>query len=121
MNEITYKRNGDYLIPNIQLTEQKDKKKQIPLGKYGRMRKQYLQEHRKPLFHSLLLAEKLFLHLLEIDKTANRRMEQIMKDLKKAQTQTPPDKMKQQMEWVGYMNNLKAQAEEIILAELIYS
>nr|WP_200779485.1 TnpV protein [Anaerosphaera aminiphila] len=119
MNEITYTRNGDYLIPNIGLTEQTDNKEQSPLGKYGRMRKQYLQEHRKPLFHSLLLSEKLFPHLLEIDKTANRRMEQIMTDLQKAQT--PPDKMKEQMKWVGYMNNLKAQSEEIILTELIYS
>ncbi|MFA7137438.1 MAG: TnpV protein [Bacteroidales bacterium] len=119
MNEITYIKNGDYLIPNIGLTEQTDNKEQIPLGKYGRMRKQYLQEHRKPLFHSLLLSEKLFPHLLEIDKTANRRMEQIMMDLQKVQT--PPDKMKEQMKWVGYMNNLKAQAEEIILTELIYN
>lgn len=119
MNEITYRRNGDYLIPNIRLTEQTDNKEQSPLGKYGRMRKQYLQEHRKPLFHSLLLSEKLFPHLLEIDQVANRRLTQIMTDLQKAQT--PPDRMKEQMKWVGYMNNLKAQAEEIILTELIYS
>ena len=119
MNEITYLKNGDYLIPDITLTEQIGNKEQSPLGKYGRMRKQYLQEHRTPLFNSLLLKEELFPHLLEIDKTANRRMEQIMIDLHK--TQAPPDKMKQQMEWVGYMNNLKAQAEEMILTELIYS
>ncbi|HLS53110.1 MAG TPA: TnpV protein [Tissierellaceae bacterium] len=119
MKEITYRRNGDYLIPNIELTGQKESKDQSPLGKYGRMRKQYLQEHRKPLFHSLLLSEKLLAHLLEIDKTANRRMGQIMIDLQKVQT--PPDKMTDQMEWVGYMNNLKAQAEEMILAELIYN
>src|SRR5690554_7034209 len=119
MKEITYRRNGDYLIPEIELTGQKESKDQSPLGKYGRMRKQYLQEHRKPLFHSLLLSEKLFPHLLEIDQAANRRMEQIMKDLQK--TQVPPDKMKHQMDWVGYMNNLKAQAEEMILTELIYS
>ncbi|WP_353095739.1 TnpV protein [Tissierella praeacuta] len=119
MKEITYKRNGEYLIPDIELAGQTTNKDQIPLGKYGRMRKQYLQEHRKALFNSLLLAEKLFPHLLEIDKTANRRMEQIMIDLQKAQT--PPDKMTDQMEWVGYMNNLKAQAEEMILTELIYN
>ncbi|MEL5898310.1 TnpV protein [Clostridium sporogenes] len=119
MKEVTYTRNGDYLIPDIELTGQKEGKDQRPLGKYGRMRKQYLQEHRKPLFYSLLLSEKLFPHLLEIDKTANRRMEQIMIDLQKAQT--PPDKMTDQMGWVGYMNNLKSQAEEIILKELIYN
>nr|WP_230406778.1 TnpV protein [Blautia liquoris] len=118
MNEITYSRNGDYLIPDITLTQPTDSKEQT-LGKYGRMRKQYLQEHRTPLFHSMLLSEKLFPHLLEIDQTANRRMELIMAELQK--TQTPPDKMKNQMAWVGHMNNLKAQAEEMILTELIYS
>ena len=115
MNEITYSRNGDYLIPDLTLTEQSTQ----PLGKYGRMRKTYLQEHRKALFNHLLLSEKLQVHLLEIDQTANRRLEQIMADLQK--TQVPPDKMTQQMEWVGHMNNLKAQAEELILTELVYS
>ena len=115
MNEITYTKNGDYLIPNIKLKEQPTQ----PLGKYGRMRKQYLMEHRKALFNHLLLSEKLQAHLLEIDQTATRRLEQVMEDLQK--TQTPPDKMTQQLEWVGHMNNLKAQAEELILAELVYS
>jgi hypothetical protein len=119
MSEITYSRNGDYLIPHLTLTQSTDSKEQSVLGKYGRMRKQYLQEHRTPLFHSLLLSEKLFPHLLEIDQTANRRLAQIMTDLQKAQA--PPDKRQKQMEWVGYMNNLKAQAEEIILTELIYN
>ncbi|XJS49381.1 TnpV protein [Tissierella carlieri] len=115
MNKITYSKNGDYLIPDLTLTEQPTQ----PLGKYGRMRKTYLEEHRKAIFNHLLLSEKLQAHLLEIDQTANRRLEQIMTDLQK--TQTPPDKMTHQMEWVGYMNNLKAQAEEMILTELVYS
>ncbi|EAG9406789.1 TnpV protein [Listeria monocytogenes] len=115
MNEITYNLNGDYLIPDINLRKQPTQ----PLGKYGRMRKTYLEERRKALFNHLLLSEKLQDHLLEIDQTANRRLEQIMSDLQK--TQVPPDKMTQQMEWVGHMNNLKSQAEEIILTELIYS
>ncbi|WP_311928499.1 TnpV protein [Lactococcus lactis] len=84
MNEITYSRNGDYLIPDLTLTQQPTQ----PLGKYGRMRKTYLEEHRKALFNHLLLSEKLQAHLLEIDQTANRRLEQIMADLQK--TQTPP-------------------------------
>ena len=115
MNKITYSRNGDYLIPDIKLTEQPTQ----PLGKYGRMRKTYLEEHRKALFNHLLLSEKLQAHLLEIDQTADRRLEQVMSDLQK--TQTPPDKMTHQMEWVGHMNNLKAQAEEMILTELVYN
>ena len=115
MNNLTYSRNGDYLIPDIALAEQPTQ----PLGKYGRMRKTYLEEHRKALFNHLLLSEKLQAHLLEIDQTANRRLEQIMTELQK--TQVPPDKMTRQMEWVGHMNNLKAQAEELILTELVYS
>ena len=115
MNNLTYSKNGDYLIPNITLTEQPTQ----PLGKYGRMRKTYLEEHRKDIFNHLLLSEKLQAHLLEIDQTANRRLPQIMEDLQK--TQTPPDKLTHQMEWVGHMNNLKAQAEEMILTELVYS
>lgn len=84
------------------------------------MRKTYLEEHRKALFNHLLLSEKLQAHLgWKSDQTANRRLEQIMADLQKVQT--PPDKLTQQMEWVGHMNNLKAQAEELILTELIYS
>ena len=114
MNNITYQKNGDYQIPNLSIAPQDQ-----PLGKYGRMRKTYLQKHRTALFNSLLLSEKLYPHLLEIDQTATRRMDQIMTDLQKKQT--PPDKMMYQMEWVGYMNNLKAQAEELILAELIYN
>ncbi|MDJ0304835.1 MULTISPECIES: TnpV protein [Bacillota] len=114
MNSITYQKNGEYQIPNLSITSPEKS-----LGKYGRMRKTYLQEHRTALFNSMLLSEKLYPHLLEIDQTANRRLTQIMTDLQK--TQTPPDKMTQQMEWVGYMNSLKAQAEEMILTELIYS
>ena len=114
MNSITYQKNGEYQIPNLSITSPEKS-----LGKYGRMRKAYLQYHRTAMFNSLLLSEKLYHHLLEIDQTATRRMEQIMTDLQK--TQTPPDKMTQQMQWVGYMNNLKAQAEEIILSELIYN
>ncbi|NCB27166.1 MAG: TnpV protein [Bacteroidia bacterium] len=114
MNNITYQKNGDYQIPNLSITSQEQS-----LGKYGRMRKTYLQEHRSALFNSLILSEKLYPHLLEIDQTATRRMEQIITDLQK--TQAPPDKMTHQMEWVGYMNSLKSQAEELILAELIYN
>ena len=114
MINITYEKNGDYQIPNLSIASQEQ-----PLGKYGRMRKTYLQEHRSALFNSLILSEKLYPHLLEIDQTATRRMEQIMTDLQK--TQAPPDKMTHQMEWVGYMNSLKSQAEELILAELIYN
>ena len=68
-NNLTYTRNGDYLIPDLNLTEQP----QRPLGKYGRMRKAYLKEHRPILYNQLLMSEKLYPHLQEIDETANSR------------------------------------------------
>ena len=74
MSELTYTRSGDYLIPDLSLTEQP----QAPLGKYGRMRKDYLKEHRPVLWNSLLLSEKLYPHLREIDEAANNRLEQMI-------------------------------------------
>ena len=91
------------------------------IGKYGRMRKNYLKEHRPVLYNSLLLSEKLYPHLLEIDRTANRRMELMMPELMKSAGVTESLKAADPMRWVGLMNNLKAQAEETILAELIYN
>ena len=78
--KLEYTQNGDYLIPNLGLSEQPTQ----PIGKYGRMRKTYLQEHRPALFNSLLLSEKLYPHLLEIDQTANERLERLMPPLMKA-------------------------------------
>ena len=115
MKQITCTRCGDYNIPNLTLSETETK----PLGKYGRMRKKYLQEHRPVLWNCMILSETLYPHLREIDDTANRRMEQLMSELL---TSAPaPDKETRQMAWVQHMNALKAQAEEIILAELIFN
>ena len=85
------------------------------------MRLRYLKEHRKGLYTSLLLTEKLYPHLLEIDKTANERMDILMQQLMKAAGVTEELKAADQMKWVGLVNNCKAQAEEIILHELIYN
>ena len=76
-NNLTYIQNGDYLIPDLHLSEQPEK----PLGKYGRMRKAYLKQHRPILYNQLLMTEKLYPHLLEIDETANQRLEQMMPQL----------------------------------------
>ena len=76
-NNLTYTRNGDYLIPDLSLSEQPEK----PLGKYGRMRKAYLKEHRPLIYNHLLMSEKLYPHLLEIEETANSRLEQMMLQL----------------------------------------
>ena len=116
-NSLTYTMNGDYQIPDLKLTEQPEK----PLGKYGRMRKAYLKEHRPLIYNHLLLTEKLYPHLLEIDETANSRLEQMMPQLAAAAGATEQLKASGPMKWVGLMNTCKAQAEEILMAELIHS
>ena len=117
MSQLSYTKNGDYLIPNLSLSQQE----QQPLGKYGRMRKQYLQEHRPVLWNTMILSEKLYPHLREVEQTANRRLEQMMEELKKSAGVTEELKASNPVMWVGMMNNLHAQAEEVILRELIFS
>ena len=116
-NSLTYTMNGDYQIPDLKLTEQPEK----PLGKYGRMRKAYLKEHRPLIYNQLLLTEKLYPHLIEIDETAQSRLEQMMPQLAKDAGATEQPKASDPMRWVGLMNTCKAQAEEILMAELIHS
>ena len=116
-NSLTYTMNGDYQIPDLKLTEQPEK----PLGKYGRMRKAYLKEHRPLIYNQLLLTEKLYPHLIEIDETAQSRLEQMMPQLAKDAGATEQLKASDTMRWVGLMNTCKAQAEEILMAELIHS
>ena len=115
MSSLTYSRNGDYLIPNLVLDPAPSK----PLGKYGRMRKAYLKEHRPLIYNQLLMSEKLYPHLLEIDKTAHQRLEQMMPQLAQTAGATEELKARNPMQWVGLMNTCKAQAEEILMAELI--
>ena len=114
---LTYTQAGDYLFPNLGLPEQPER----DLGKYGRMRRTYLKEHRPGLFNRLTLKGTLFQHLLEIEDAANSRLEQMMPGLAEAAGATERLKASDPMKWVGLMNNCKAQAEEIILTELIYS
>ena len=116
MSEITYQQNGDYLMPNL-TTGQTER----PISRYGRMRRTFLQENRPILYNSLLVTGKLYPHLLEIEDTANSRLEQMMPALMEQNGVTEHLKASDPMKWVGLMNSLKAQAEEIILTELIYS
>lgn len=116
-NELTYTQAGDYLFPNMALLEQPDR----DLGKYGRMRLRYLKEHRPVLWGAMTMDGTLFSHLLEIEDAANSRLEQMMPQLAKAAGATEQLKASDQMKWVGLMNTCKAQAEEVIMSELIYS
>ena len=88
---------------------------------YGRMRQHYLKEHRPGLYSSLILSEKLYPHLLEIDLTARERMEAMLPRMMEAAGVTEELKARDPMRWVGLMNTLKAQAEETIVQELIYA
>jgi hypothetical protein len=117
MSELQYRTSGDYLIPDLSLSETTE----MPLGKYGRMRKTYLKEYRPVLFTNLLLSEKLYPHLREIDEAAQNRLETMIPKLMEAAGISEKLKAENPMQWVGLMNNCKAQAEETILSELIYS
>ena len=117
MSELIYKQNGDYLLPDLGLTETERK----PLGKYGMMRQQYLEQNRPGLYTRLILSGRLMEHLQEIETTAQNRLETVMTRLKAQNNVTEELKAKDQMKWVGMMNSLKNQAEEMILSELVYS
>ena len=88
-------------------------------GKYGRMRRTYLKEHHEGLYTGLLLTGKLNAHQNEIDETAHARIELMIRQMAKNQGVNEELKARDQMKWVGAMNNIKAAAEEIVLAELI--
>ena len=117
MSTIQYKQAGDYLIPDLILPPQPTE----PLSKYGRMREKYLKENRKGLWSVMLLNGTLPAHLREIDETANRRLEQMMSELTAQAGITEEMKERDSIVWTQQMNNLKEQAEEVIMQELIYS
>ena len=113
-SNLSYTQTGDYLLPNLTLHQPRK-----PLGKYGRMRLNFLRQQRPVLYNTMLLNGSLYPHLMEVEQTAENRMQQTMTQLLK---QNPaPDKEQSQMAWVQHMNSLKAQAEELVLNELIYS
>ena len=115
--EVTYTMQGNYLMPDL-LPPQEEP---ISLGKYARMRKRFLQEHRKITYTNLLTSGKLNSHLAEIEQTAQHRVEELVAQMAKAQGVTEELKASDQMKWVQMMNNLQNAAEETVLAELIYN
>ena len=112
----TYRQVGDYLLPNLTI----DESEQQPIGKYGRMRKRYLKEHRRVLYTNLLVTGKLDQHLAAIDKACEERMELLMQQMAKQEGVTEVLKATDQMEWVRRMNSIRNRAEEIVLHELVY-
>ena len=114
-NEPAFAGAGDYLIPLIKLQPVEEKR----LGKYGRMRRAFLQEHNPILFDDLVLTEQLFPHLYEVQEVAENRVEVIMDGL--LEKNPAPDKETDSMTWVRHMNLLKAMAEEVVVREVIYT
>ncbi|MDR1322595.1 MAG: TnpV protein [Gracilibacteraceae bacterium] len=115
---LTYTQRGDYLLPDLKLSEP-PREIAEPLGRYARMRKAFLQDHRAITYSRLLLSEKLFPHLREVEEAAEARLEQVM-SLLEAHSALP-GKETDPMGWTAAMNALRAQAEEMVLHELIYS
>ena len=113
---IEYVRQGDYYIPNLVLPKQK----KIHLNKYGRMRLNYLKEHKKAEYTIMVMENTLIDHLEEIQETATKRLNIIIEELKAKSDLTEDMKNTDMLYWVGTMNAIKQQAEEIILKELIY-
>ena len=107
---------GDYLIPDLTLPVAE----QRSIGKYGRMRLNYLKEHRPVIYNQLILSGKLYAHLGEIEKTCQNRMERMIQQMKEAEGATEALKAADQMEWVRRMNSIHNLAEETILSELVY-
>lgn len=111
-----YIQHGDYLIPDLTLSEEEHR----PIGKYGRMRLNYLKEHRPVIYNQLILSGKLYAHLGEIEQTCQDWMERIIPQMKEAEGVTEALKAANQMEWVRRMNSIHNRAEETILIELVY-
>ena len=112
----TYRREGDYLIPNLELPDTEH----YQIGKYGMMRKTYLKEHRPVLYNTLFLNGTLYRHLAEIDQTCNEHMELMIRQMAEREGVTEALKASDQMAWVGLMNNIRNRAEEIVLSEVVY-
>ena len=115
MNEIAYTTVNDVQILNLTLPETE------PIGRYGRMRQKYLREHRPVLWNHLVLTGTLYEHLSEIEETAQSRIDLMLPKLAASAGATEALKASNPLRWTGLMNACKAQAEEVVLSELIYN
>ncbi len=115
-NGIEYVKVGDYYIPNLAVPQ-----KRHNIGKYGRLHKKFIKEHHNA-FYSLLLANGTLLEYLEkIDTKAKNEVDRLIVELADKQGVTEHLKVIDQMKWVGMMNNIKAQAEEIVYSTIVYN
>ena len=112
---INYIRVGDYFIPDLTLPEEIR-----PSGKWGRMHRDYLREHKPIQYNCLLLSGELWTYLADLNEQAQDRLERMIDRMKAVEGITEALKASDPMVWVQSMNNIRARAEEIILQELIY-
>ena len=113
--ELTYTMQGDYRLPNLIPPESPK------VGKYGMLRHSYLRKHREGLYTGMLMKGTLNTHLEEVDREANRMLEQLTTQMAQEQGVTEELKAADPQRWTGLMNNLKHSAEETVLNDLIYS
>lgn len=110
----TYRQEGEYFLPNLTVPES------VSIGIWGQRRKRYLREHRKALYTAMLLSDKLNDHLTEIDQQAEKMFPQLVKQMAGQEDITEQFKADHQMEWIGFMNDIRNRAIEIINTDLIY-
>ena len=115
-NGLWYELIGDYYIPVLTLSSEE----QRPIGKWGRMHRDYLKEHRPILYNDLILSGQLWTYLADLNEQAQERLSLIIEQMKASEGVTEELKAADQMAWVGAMNNIRNRAEEIILREMIY-
>ena len=115
-NSLWYELIGDYYIPVLALTAEE----QRPIGKWGRMHRDYIKEHRPILFNDLVLSGQLWTYLADMNEQAQNRLEAIIDQMKASEGVTEELKAADQMAWIGAMNSIRNRAEEIILREMIY-
>ena len=115
-NGIPYILHGEYYLPNIVLSSANDR----PIGRWGRMHKKYLMEHRPVLYNDLIVKDKLYSYLADLNEQAEERLERMISDMKRKEGVTEVLKASDQMEWVRRINGIRNRAEEIILTEMIF-
>ena len=116
-NGIEYVRNGDYYIPNLTVPDDKV----YNIGRYGRMHSIFIKENRPTIYSMKMLDGTWLAYLEEIDTTAKEMVDKLIKDMAVKQGFTEELKAKDQMAWVGAMNNIRHSAEEFVLRDFIYS
>ena len=114
-NGLSYTLHGDYYLPDLEINEEEP-----TYGKYGIMRKQFLKEHRSARYQYLVLTGKLTEQLNQVDKEAREKVEMLMEQMAEQWDVTEKLKTQNQMEWMQRMNNIKTNAEEVVLKENIY-